>query len=317
MLKKLLLATIAAVLAAILLLPVLRDRETGPLDDEARAQAPGRFVPLRHGLVHAQFAGPEDGHPVVLVPGFSVPGYVWEPLDQRLAEAGFRVVRFDLYGRGWSARPDLNYDRDLFASQLRELMDALQIERAHVIGLSMGGAIAGRFAAEHPERIDKLVLIAPFTLSRDITPLQWPIVGEWLNRVWLLPKLAASQMSDFVHPERHPDWAGKFLPQMRFDGYGRAILSTLRHVMTKDSLPDFSRVGTQQRPVLLVWGRQDSVVPFAHNESVLAAIPAAEFLPVDGAGHLPHVEQTDIVAAKVIAFLRSPPAVTGDGFISP
>lgn len=302
--KKIALVLIALLFAAMVALPMLRNLERGPLDETARAAAPGQFLKLSHGDVHVQIGGPETGEPVILVPGFSVPSYVWEPLDVRLVASGFRVVRFDLYGRGWSARPDVVYDRDLFAEQLRELMDALAMERAHVIGLSMGGAIAARFAARHPNRVSKLGLIAPLTMSRDITPLQWPLVGEWLTRVWLLPKLAASQLSDFARPERHPDWAERFLPQMRFDGFGRAILSTLRHVMVEDSLADFSVVGAQPREVLLLWGRKDTVVPFAHSERVRGAIPQAQFLAVEDAGHLPHVEQDALVAALVIAFLR-------------
>lgn len=302
--KQWLLLGLAVLIVVALALPVLRNRERGPLDAAARAEAPGQFLALTHGEVHVQLDGPESGVPVVLVPGFSVPSYVWEPLDAQLAAAGFRVVRFDLYGRGWSARPDVVYDRDLFAHQLGEVLDALQIERAHVVGLSMGGAIAGRYAAQHPDRVDALVLVAPFTRARDIAPLQWPWLGEWLNRVWLLPKLAASQMSDFVHPERHPGWAAKFEPQMRLDGFGRAILSTLRHVMTHDSLDDFDAIGKQSRAALLVWGRQDTVVPFADHEAVRAAIPQAQFLAVDEAGHLPHVEQSAQVGPRIIAFLR-------------
>lgn len=310
--KKITLALLALLLAAAAVLPVLRNVEQGPLDRTTRDAAPGQFLELSHGPVHVQLSGPQMGVPVVLVPGFSVPSYVWEPLDARLAAAGFRVVRFDLYGRGWSARPDVVYDRDLYSEQLRELMDALHIERAHVIGLSMGGAIAGRFTAQHPDRVATLTLIAPFTYARDIAPLQWPLLGEWMNRVYVLPKLAASQMSDFVHPERHAGWAGRFLPQMRYDGFGRAILSTLRNVMTQDSLGDFAVVGALHREVMLVWGRRDLVVPFAHSEAVRGAIPQAQFVAVDEAGHLPHVEQPELVAKTLIEFLAAPPNTADD-----
>jgi pimeloyl-ACP methyl ester carboxylesterase len=300
------LALLGLVLLLALALPGWRSFEQGPLDAAARADAPGRFVPLQHGAVHVVESGPRDGPAVLMVPGFSVPHYVFEPLDARLAAAGFRVVRFDLYGRGWSDRPDVVYDRALFAQQVEQLLDALALPRAHLVGLSMGGAIAARFAATRPERVQRLVLIAPLTRARDIAPLDRPWLGEWLTRVWLLPKLADSQMSDFVHPERHAGWAERFRPQLRYDGFGRAILSTLRHVMTRDSLDDFAAVGRQARDVLLVWGRQDGVVPFAHAEVVRAAIPQARVLPVDDAGHLPHREQPDAVAAAVEAFLREP-----------
>ena len=302
--KKILLGLLVLLLGVALALPWLRDRERGPLDADARAGAPGRFVELRHGAVHVLESGPADGVPVLLVPGFSVPSYVFEPLDRELADAGFRSIRFDLYGRGWSARPDVVYDRDLFATQVEDLLAALEIERAHLVGLSMGGAIVGRFVARHPEAAQQVVLIAPLTRARDIAPLQWPWLGEWLTRVWLLPKLAASQMSDFVHPERHAGWAQRFEPQMRYDGFGRALLSTLRHVMTQDSLQDFAALGKRGAPVLLVWGRQDSVVPFAHHEAVQAAIPQLQLLALDEAGHLPHREHPERVATAVIDFLR-------------
>jgi pimeloyl-ACP methyl ester carboxylesterase len=296
---------------ALIALPFARNRETAPLDDAARAQAPGRFIELGHGLVHVLDEGPKSGPTVVLVHGFSVPSYVWEPLPAQLVAAGYRVVRFDLYGRGWSARPDVVYDRDVFATQLGGVLDTLDAKQVHLVGLSMGGAIVGRFAAQHPERIRSFALVAPLTKSRDIAPLQIPVIGEWLNRVWLLPKLAASQMSDFVRPERHAGWSERFEPQMRYEGFGRAILSTLRHVMTQDSLGDFAAVGRSDIPSLLIWGRQDSVVPFEHSDAVRAAIPAIRFVAVDDAGHLPHKEQEAQVAAALIAFLANQRSDTG------
>lgn len=302
--KRALLLALGLLALLLLALPSVRSFEQGPLDDAARAAAPGRFITLEHGPVHVLESGAPDGETVVLVHGFSVPSYVWEPLDQRLAAAGFRVVRFDLYGRGFSARPAIRYDRALFARQLEQLLDTLQIDRAHLVGLSMGGAIAGHFAATRPDRVQRVALLAPLTQTRDIGVLDWPLLGEWMNRVWFLPKLAASQMSDFVQPEKHAGWDARFEPQMRHDGFGHAILSTLRHVMTSDSLGDFAALGRASREVMLVWGRQDSVLPFAQHAAVRAAIPQARFLAVDAAGHLAHREQPEQVAAALIAFLR-------------
>jgi pimeloyl-ACP methyl ester carboxylesterase len=305
MVRRLIAGVLALIVLALVLLPWLRSAERGPLDEAARRDAPGTFLALARP-VHVTVQGPEHGAPVLLVHGFSVPSYVWEPLDAQLARAGFRVVSFDLYGRGFSARPDVVYDRALFARQLEQLMDTLGIQRASVIGLSMGGAVAAHFAARHPQRVDRLGLIAPLTQARDIGVLGQPLLGEWLMQVWLLPKLADSQLSDFVHPERHPGWPERFRPQMRFDGFGRALLSSLRHVMSQDSLADFGAVQDHGIATLLVWGRQDSVLPFAQSEAVRRAIPSAQWLPVDQAGHLPHREQAETVAAAVIAFLQAP-----------
>jgi pimeloyl-ACP methyl ester carboxylesterase len=295
----------AAIMAAVLIaIPLARNEEHGPLDASARRQAPGQFVTLSHGVVHVRIAGPEQGRPVLLVHGFSVPSYVFDKTSEDLAAQGFRVIRFDLYGRGWSDRPDVVYDRRLFAEQVLELMDALHIPKADLLGLSMGGAIVGRFAAEHPDRVRSVVLVAPLTRPHDISVMAWPGVGEWLTRAWFLPSLAASQLADFPHPERMAGWPERFRPQMRYDGFGRAILSTIRHVSADSSVPDFEKVGKSGLPVLLVWGEADKTVPYAEHVDVQRAIPQARLLSLPGTGHLPVVEDPAAVHPDIAAFLR-------------
>jgi pimeloyl-ACP methyl ester carboxylesterase len=303
-LGKILLAVAGAIAVTLAAIPLARNLEQGPLDATARRQAPGQFVTLSHGIVHVRSAGPEQGRPVLLVHGFSVPSYVFDQTSADLAAAGYRVIRFDLYGRGWSDRPDVDYDRELFANQLLELMDTLKIPRADLLGLSMGGAIVGRFAAEHPERVRSLVLVAPLTHPQDISAMAWPGAGAWLMRSWFLPKLAASQLEDFPHPERVPGWAARFQPQMRYDGFGRAILSTMRNVVTLSSLPDFEKVGKRGLPVLLVWGEADRTVPYAAHADVQRAIPQAQLVSLPGLGHLTVVEDPAATDARIADFLK-------------
>jgi pimeloyl-ACP methyl ester carboxylesterase len=307
-LRKILLAiagVVAIALALVLIaVPLARNVERGPLDAGARRQAPGQFVTLSHGIVHVRTAGPEQGRPVILVHGFSVPSYVFDKTSDDLAASGFRVIRFDLYGRGWSDRPQVDYDRELFANQLVELMDTLQIAKADVLGLSMGGAIVGRFAAEHPERVRSVVLVAPLTRAHDISVMAWPGVGEWLTRAWFLPSLAANQLEDFPHPERVAGWTERFRPQMRYDGFGRAILSTMRHLAVESSVPDFEKVGKSGLPVLLVWGELDATVPYAEHQDVQRAIPQAQFVSLPGLGHLTVVEDPAATDPRIAAFLR-------------
>ena len=302
-LRKILLALGGAIVLTLVAVPLARNLGQGPLDASARRQAPGQFVTLSHGIVHVRIEGPEQGRPVVLVHGFSVPNYVFDKTSADLAASGFRVIRFDLYGRGWSDRPDVVYDRALFANQLLELMDTLQLPKADLLGLSMGGAIVGRFAAEHPERVRSLVLVAPLNQPQDISVMAWPGVGEWLLRAWYLPKLASSQLDDFPHPERVPGWTERFQPQTRYDGFGRAILSTIRHVTPESSLPDFEKVGKAGLPVLLVWGELDTTVPFAQHSAVQRAIPQAQFFSLPATGHLPVVEEPGLTDPQIAAFL--------------
>jgi len=286
-------------------MPWLRSAEHADLE-AARAQAPGAFVTLQHGKVFYRVAGPADGAPVILVHGFSVPDYIFDGTRRHLADAGFRVVSFDLYGRGWSDRPDVVYDRDLFAGQLSQLMDALHIQRASLVGISMGGAVVGHFAAAHAERVDKLVLIDPFTQPIDIGPMRWPVIGDWLFYSYYLPHLAETQLDGASHPEHFADWPKQFAAQMRYPHFGRALLSTGRHLIGQSSLPDFTQVGRQNIPTLLVWGRRDETVPFALSAQVLQAIPSAKLLAIDDAGHIANVERPDIVDPAIATFLTAP-----------
>ena len=292
-------------LATVIALPWLRSEERADLDAQARAAADGQFLTLGHGQVHYRIDGPASGATVVLLHGFSVPSYVFGGTREALAAAGFRVVSFDLYGRGWSDRPDLVYDRDLFADQLGELMTALQIARADLVGVSMGGAIAGHFTARHPERVRRLVLMDPVTQAMDVGPLAWPVVGRWLFGAWYLPHLRDSQLDDFAHPERFSDWPQRFHAQMQYRGFGRALYSTGLHLISQPSLPDFAEVGRQPTPVLLVWGRHDTTTPFAQSADVQRAIPQAQLLAIDDAAHLPHLEQPALVNPAIVAFLAT------------
>jgi len=142
--------------------------ESRPLDDAARAEAPGQFVQLSDGMTHYELAGPEDGPPVTLVHGFSTPAFIWDPAFAALADAGYRVLRYDLFGRGYSDRPDVTYDDALFDRQLAELLDALDFPRPMALaGLSMGGAIVARFTQKRPDQVKSLLLLDPAGLPMD------------------------------------------------------------------------------------------------------------------------------------------------------
>ena len=97
------------------------------MNAEAREHAPGAFIQLSRGITHYEISGPEDAQTVILVHGFSVPAYIWEPTFQMLSQAGYRVLRYDLYGRGYSDRPDTTYNSQLFGKQLSDLIEQLQI----------------------------------------------------------------------------------------------------------------------------------------------------------------------------------------------
>jgi len=291
-------------------LPVIRflqsNQETLALDDQARRRAPGQFIRLPEGMTHFQLSGPADGQTVVLIPGFSTPYNVWDPTYDGLTRAGFRVLRYDLFGRGWSDRPVAAYDADFYIKQVADLLDALAIRQAvDIAGISMGGPIAVTFAARHPTRVRRVLLFDPgyFTGFQLNFPLRAPLLGEYHMAVTVAPGLPKSQWKDFAHPERYPRYLDTYYEQMRYPGFRRALLATLRNYVSKDSSGDYVTLGKSGKPVLLIWGKDDKDTPIELSKKILEAVPQAEFHPVDDAAHIPHYEHPDIVNPIVLGFL--------------
>ena len=302
----------AVVAACVVLFAVYRRRnpEKRALDDAARAVAPGKFVLLSNGVTHYELRGPDSGATVVLVHGFSVPYYIWDRTAAALSNKGYRVLRYDEYGRGLSDRPNETYNADLYDRQIGELLDSLHIAGAvHLAGVSMGGWVTGTFAGRHPNRVRSLILVDPVAGKSGGPPsgFRIPGVGPLAWQALVVPTMAEGQMSDFVHPDRFPDWTNRYREQMQFRGFGRALLSTLssRTGVAMDSV--YRTVAAAHVPVLLIWGVHDNTVPFANNTSVRAAIPNAEFHPIDDAGHLPILERAAFTDSIILAWLDRQP----------
>ncbi|HEV8123666.1 MAG TPA: alpha/beta hydrolase, partial [Gemmatimonadales bacterium] len=206
-------------------------------------------------------------------------------------------------------RPDLKYDLDTFVRQLDELLDSLRIDQpVHLGGLSFGAAIVTEFTAKHPGRVRSLIYVDPvFNTGRQLrkeerSPLAW----TWYNVFnGGSEAMAQSQLDDFLHPERQPDWVARYKVGQQWKGTRESLRRTRAQVAVAPHQGDLVRqIGTDPRPVLIVWGRQDSGAPFSESTALLAAMPHATLVPVDSAGHLPHIEQPRIVVPAVARFLR-------------
>ncbi|RMF60872.1 MAG: alpha/beta hydrolase [Calditrichaeota bacterium] len=304
------------ILAALFLLATLAatgayfymNEERTELSEDIRKNLPGRFIETPLGVVHYEIAGPDTGKTVVLVHGFSVPAYIWEPTFSALADSGFSVVSFDLFGRGYSDRPDTEYTIEFFSQQLAALLKALHIEEpVYLAGLSMGGPIVATFTNRHPEMVAKLVLVDPMVFpptEKEIWPLQVPLVGEYLAAVHFLPRLADSQQNDFYDKTKAKNWRAKFQDQMQYVGFRRAILSTVRNFIGLDALKEYRELGMRKLPVQLFWGREDETLPIATSDTLRKVMPQVQFHIVDKAGHIPQYERPEVFNPLLVAFLR-------------
>ena len=283
------------------------DPEHLDLDQSVRTSAAGQFARLSDGYTHYELAGPATGPVVVLAAGATVPYYIWDPTFAALVEAGFRVLRYDYYGRGLSDRPDVPFTQALYIRQFTELLDAVHVAgRFDLVGLSFGGSVITSVAARYPARVRSLVYVDPaFRTPETLTALEsmprvWNVVTAILEeRSW-----ADGQLNDFLHPERFPDWPARYRVQLQYRGFRRSRLSDLVANVDADQRDELQQVGSDPRPVLIIWGKQDSNVPFELSTSLLGVMPSARLVAVDDAGHLPHWEQPAIVHPALVEFLR-------------
>lgn len=288
-----------------------KNPETVTLDDQARIRAgePGAFVALADGVTHYETAGPADGRVVLLVHGFSVPSYIWDPTFDALRAAGYRVIRYDLFGRGLSDRPDAAYDGAFYDRQIDDLLKALNIGGpVDLMGLSFGGYVTAHYASTHPQRVRTLHLVDPSN-TRPALPwqLRAPLLGPYLFQVGAVPNMADNQSTDFLHPERFPGWAERYRPQMKYHGFGRALYRSRMRLSEVDFDAIYAAIDRSGVPVQLIWGRQDPTIPVAQSGRLRRAMPRLEYVEIDQSGHLPQMEQSAIFNQRVLAFLAAHP----------
>lgn len=308
---------ILAVLALLLAVPYYwAGRGELPMDDHARQQAPGQMAKLDDGMIHYLWNGPEDGPVVVLVHGFSTPSFVFEQNARGLAESGFRVLRFDHFGRGWSDRPEGPYDTDFYDRELIQLLDQLGVDqKIHLTGYSMGGIISAEFAARHPERIASLFLIAPAGLTveggDDLSTrlVAMPVIGDWIWRVVGRSVLLGDPQYDEAGLPAANRLKGDVSRQLDYAGYFPALLSTLRHLPMRDRDDSFRRLAQTGLPVHAVFGGKDTTISPKNADVLKKLVPAAEVhLIADGDHGLAYKRHEAVNPLLIAAFEKPEPA---------
>jgi len=288
--------------------------ETLAMDGAARAGTDGEYIALSDGIVHYEASGAEGAPSVVFIHGISNPYHVWDANFPTVADAGYRVVRYDRYGVGYSDRPrGIRYNPDLFDRQLLELVGKLKVKAPlTLVGFSLGGNISVIFAERHPELVKGLILVSPGGLPQPMTAsmrffnlLRLPGVGEYFIR--LAGKKMANpddQGLDLYDQALLPGYVEKLKGLERYKGTLHAWLSTMRHFPIQELESSYRAVGDSRKPVLLVWGKEDRVLPFATTDKVRAAIPQVELLAVEQAGHASHYEKRAVVNTAILSFLQ-------------
>jgi pimeloyl-ACP methyl ester carboxylesterase len=280
---------------------LIKNVETKTLGEQDRKGITGNFIQLTDGITHYEIAESDTAKTIVLAHGFSVPGYIWGATFDSLAKSGFKVIRYDYFGRGFSDRPNVTYNPKFYRRQLFELISKLNLKKPiSLAGLSFGGAVVSDFAAHYPNLIDKVIFVDPVYRFTNITT---PEVLVNYRMATDPDKQANGQLADFKYPEQFPNWVNDYKVQMQYKGFRHAIISTLTNYPIDSIFANYDRLNSYRKKVLLIWGRDDKTVTFNYSDSLRRRLQC-DFLAVDDAGHLPHLEKPALVTRKMISFLR-------------
>ncbi|WP_145105123.1 alpha/beta fold hydrolase [Cereibacter sediminicola] len=268
---------------------------------------PADLVEVEGTTLHMRDRGPRDAPAVILIHGFGSSLHTWSAWQERMAGSR-RVISFDLPGFGLSP-PDATGDySDARVSQIvLGIMDRLGLEQADLIGNSIGGRIAFTFAAAHPERVRKLVLVSPdgyespgFTYGQaPEVPMLAQAVRFWLPK----PLLRLSLGMAYADPTVMSDQiVSRYHDLIRAPGVREALFDRMRQTVL---VPPETLLADVRAPTLLLWGEEDAVIPAANAGSYARALRDAQTVLLPRMGHVPQEEGPARSLAPVEAFLAT------------
>jgi len=257
-----------------------------------------------------------SGPPIVLIHGMLNSSSHWRSVALNLA-LEHTVIAPDLIGHGDSAAPRGDYSLGAHAASIRDLLAAIGIDRATIVGHSLGGGVAMQFFYQFPQRVERLALISSGGLGREVTPslrtAALPGVSPLLAltiRPRLVGALAAggARLRDRgVGAGVYMQAAARALRPLQSAGAREAFLQTLRAVIDVHG----QRVSATDRlyllealPTMIVWGERDHTIPLAHGRAALEAIPHSRFATLPAAAHFPHLEDPDGLSGLLREFIR-------------
>jgi 3-oxoadipate enol-lactonase len=250
--------------------------------------------------VSYEMAGPNDGPTVVLAHSVGSTRAMWEPQVPVLADAGFRVISYDARGHGKSPVPNGPYAMDDLAEDLAALLDTTGTERAHIIGLSMGGMTAMALTARHPERVASLALLCT---SAFLEPAQF-----WLDRAATARSAGTAAMAKVVvarwftaetcsaEPELVAE-AVAMVASTPDEGYA-ACCEAIAAMDLRAGLPAVAV------PTLALAGAEDPATPPEHLAYIADHVPGALLAVIPDAAHLANLERPEQVNTALLAHLE-------------
>jgi pimeloyl-ACP methyl ester carboxylesterase len=277
--------------------------------DELEARylnSPTDLVDMGGFRLHTRDTGLKSAPTIILLHGFGSSLQTWDLWAEPL-ERTHRVVRLDLPGAGLSdPDPTGDYTDARTHALILKLMDKLDIKQAAFVGNSLGGRIAWTFNAKHPDRVSKLVLIAPDGFAspgfaygeKAEVPALLSIMSYVLPKALYRPNIEAA----YADPKRLTDAVfDRYYDLTLAPGSRDALLARMQQTVLVDPRPILPKI---TQPVLLLWGKKDALIPVANAQDYLKALPDGRLTTFDTLGHVPHEEDPGASMVPLLAFLR-------------
>jgi pimeloyl-ACP methyl ester carboxylesterase len=264
------------------------------------------------------------GPALLLIHGITGSSRTWAEVIPPLAER-YTVIAPDLLGHGESAKPRGDYSLGAHASGVRDLLIALGVDKATVVGHSLGGGVAMQFAYQFPERVDRLVLVSSGGLGEEVHMLLRAATLPAAE--YVLPLLCAEPLRNAgasvarllgragLRPNRDLEEMARGFASLGDLEARQAFVHTVRAIMDISG----QRVSARDRlylaatvPTLLVWGERDRMIPVAHGRAAQEAMPGSRCIVYADAGHFPHLDHPWRFASDLIEFVGATPAAAVD-----
>lgn len=303
---------------------VFRTPDTDPAEMRAKyGGPPSQYIEIGDGVtVHLRDEGPRDGLPIILLHGSNADLHTWEPWVEGLSDT-YRVIRFDQVGHGLTG-PDTaeDYSRANYVEDIREVADALGLDRFVIGGNSMGGKHALAFAATYPERVRGMILVDASGVPMDavepeqddddggnigFTIARMPGINLIAEQITPRSLIAQSlEQSVSVKSVASKEAIDRYWELLRYPGNRAATMA--RFSAEYDALTVEEIAGIDV-PALILWGDEDRLIPLAAGRWLDERLPSSELIVYEGIGHLPQEEAPQKTVSDVRNWLETSPKV--------
>ena len=275
--------------------------------EQPHSQLGEQLIRIDERLVYAEQTG--QGEPVVLIHGFGASSYSWRKVMPGLADQ-YRVVALDLFGFGWTGRPENGrpFTRDDQVELVLGVMDALEIESAHIVGHSYGGSITMALAADHPERVKSMVLVDSAAVDYPMLRRKWFSRVSFFNWIYVRGLALRTGTAERVFERAYyddslvtDDLIEAYLERLRVEGAARGYRS-LSRPLPASQWPREIRYQDLEVSTLVLWGAQDQVVTAEVGRYHADLVRDCRFVAIEGAGHSPMEEKPAEFIEEVTAF---------------